>query len=204
MDEIKFKIALKVNDLYYFMMHHYYSKPAGIIGLVLSIGSLVLLITRWNVTDATAKMLYFIIALLFTVINPLMLLTKAKAQIQRNKSLGGGLEYILSDEHLSVCLGEERADVGWDQIIRVKDNGRELLVYMTAARAYIWPKAVSYTHLSRQTRKLSVWIMMIWYLVPTERKSMPLLKRLLRPIRRDSLFWLVQSPSKALKKSVTV
>ena len=66
MDEIKFKIALKVNDLYYFMMHHYYSKPAGIIGLVLSIGSLVLLITRWNVTDATAKMLYFIIALLFT------------------------------------------------------------------------------------------------------------------------------------------
>ena len=130
MDEIKFKIALKVNDLYYFMMHHYYSKPAGIIGLVLSIGSLVLLITRWNVTDATAKMLYFIIALLFTVINPLMLLTKAKAQIQRNKS----------DEHLSVCLGEERADVGWNQIIRVKDNGRELLVYMTAARAYIWPK----------------------------------------------------------------
>ena len=129
MDEIKFKIALKVNDLYYFMMHHYYSKPAGIIGLVLSMGSLVLLITRWNVTDATAKMLYFI-----------MLLTKAKAQIQRNKSLGGGLEYILSDEHLSVCLGEEQADVDWNQIIRVKDNGRELLVYMTAARAYIWPK----------------------------------------------------------------
>lgn len=88
MDEIKFKIALKVNDLYYFMMHHYYSKPAGIIGLVLSIGSLVLLITRWNVTDATAKMLYFIIALLFTVINPLMLLTKAKAQIQRNQISG--------------------------------------------------------------------------------------------------------------------
>ena len=83
MDEIKFKITLKVNDLYYFMMYHYYSKPAGIIGLVLSIGSLVLLITRWNATDATAKMLYFIIALLFTVINPLMLLTKAKAQIQR-------------------------------------------------------------------------------------------------------------------------
>ena len=110
MDEIKFKITLKVNDLYYFMMYHYYSKPAGIIGLVLSMGSLVLLITRWNVTDATAKMLYFIIALLFTVINPLMLLTKAKAQIQRNKSLGGGLEYILSDEHLSVCLGEEQAD----------------------------------------------------------------------------------------------
>ena len=67
MDEIKFKITLKVNDLYYFMMYHYYSKPAGIIGLVLSMGSLVLLITRWNVTDATAKMLYFIIALLFTV-----------------------------------------------------------------------------------------------------------------------------------------
>ena len=28
------KITLKGNDLYYFMMHHYYSKPAGIIGLL--------------------------------------------------------------------------------------------------------------------------------------------------------------------------
>ena len=112
MDEIKFKIALKVNDLYYFMMHHYYSKPAGIIGLVLSIGSLVLLITRWNVTDATAKMLYFIIALLFTVINPLMLLTKAKAQIQRNKSLGGGLEYPMNIfQYVSVKNGQMLAGI---------------------------------------------------------------------------------------------
>ena len=83
---------------------------------------------------------FVLAALLFTVINPLMLLTKAKAQIQRNKSLSGGLEYILSDEHLSVCLGEEKADIEWNQIIKVKDNGRELVVYMTAARAYIWPK----------------------------------------------------------------
>ena len=29
MDEIKFKITLKVNDLYYFMMYHYYSKPGA-------------------------------------------------------------------------------------------------------------------------------------------------------------------------------
>ena len=47
-------------------------------------------------------------------------------------------------------------------------------------------------------------IMMILYSVHTERRSMPLLKRLLRHIRRDSLFWLVQSPSKALKKSAIV
>ena len=140
MDDIQFKITLKVKDLYYFMMHHYYTKAAGIIGLVLSLGSAVLLVVRWNVSDSTAKMLYFIIALLFTVINPLMMLSKAKAQIIRNKSLGGELEYILSDEHLSVCLGEEKADINWDQIIKVKDNGRELIVYMTAARAYIWPK----------------------------------------------------------------
>lgn len=140
MDEIKFTITLKVKDLYYFMMHHYYTKASGIIGLIISIGAAVLLVTRWNVTDSTAKMLYFVIALLFTIINPLMMRTKAKAQIVRNKSLGGELTYILSEEHLSVCLGEEKADINWDQIIKVKDNGPELVVYMTAARAYIWPK----------------------------------------------------------------
>lgn len=108
MDEIKFKITLKVNDLYYFMMHHYYSKPAGIIGLVLSLGSLVLLITRWNVTDAAAKMLYFIIAVLFTVINPLMLRTKAKAQIQRNKSLGGGRNIFCQMSTFQYALEKKR------------------------------------------------------------------------------------------------
>ena len=28
MDEIKFKIALKVNDLYYFMIHHWFACAA--------------------------------------------------------------------------------------------------------------------------------------------------------------------------------
>lgn len=140
MENIEFKIKLSVTDLYYFMMHHYYTKISGIFGIVLSLAAAVILCVRFSSLDGTGKMLLIIIALLFTVINPIMLWTKAAGQITANKSLGGELTYILDTRHLTIQLGEEKADVPWEQVTKVKDNGRELVVYVTAARGYIWPK----------------------------------------------------------------
>lgn len=140
MEKLEFKIKLSVTDLYYFMMNHYYTKISGIFGIVLSIAAAVILCVRFSSLDGTGKILLAIIALLFTVINPVMLWTKAAGQITSNKSLGGELTYILDDQHLTIKLGEEQADIQWDQVTKVKDNGRELVAYVTAARGYIWPK----------------------------------------------------------------
>ncbi|MGN0203997.1 MAG: YcxB family protein [Coprococcus sp.] len=140
MENVEFKIKLSVTDLYYFMMYHYYTKISGIFGIVLSLAALIILCIRFSSLDSTGKMLLIIIALLFTVINPVMLWTKAAGQITSNKSLGGELTYALDGEHLVIKLGEEQADIPWEQVTKVKDNGRELVVYVTAARGYIWPK----------------------------------------------------------------
>lgn len=140
MENIEFKIKLSVTDLYYFMMYHYYTKISGIFGIVLSLAAAVILCVRLTSLDSTGKILLIIISLLFTVINPVMLWTKAAGQITSNKSLGGELTYALDSQHLTIKLGEEQADIPWEQVTKVKDNGRELVVYVTAARGYIWPK----------------------------------------------------------------
>ena len=134
MDEIKFKITLKVNDLYYFMMHHYYSKPAGIIGLVLSLVHLYCWLPdgMWQMQLPRC----FILSLQCCL--PL-LIHWCWGQRQRHRSRGTNLwaavwNIFCQIEHLSVCLGEEKADIEWNQIIKVKDNGRELVV--------IWPQLV--------------------------------------------------------------
>lgn len=139
-ENLEFKIKLSVRDLYYFMMNHYYTRLSGIFGVVLSIAAAVILILRFSSLDSTGKMLLVVIALLFTVINPVMMWTKAAAQITSNKSLGGELTYILDEQNITIQLGEDKAGIPWEKVTKVKDNGRELVVYVTSARGYIWPK----------------------------------------------------------------
>lgn len=140
MDKIEFKIKLSIGDLYYFMMNHYYTKFSGIFGLILSAAAAVILVVRFSQLESMAKILLFIVAILFSIVNPIMLWTKTAAQIAANKSLGGELTYKLDEEGITVCLGEAEALVSWEEVVRVKDNGRELVAYVTHNRGYIWPK----------------------------------------------------------------
>lgn len=140
MEELTFKIRLSVQDLYYFMMYHYYTSFAGVFGIFLSLAAAVALCLRFSSMGNTERLLFFLVAIAFIIINPLWLRMKAGAQIRRNHSLGDELTYMLSSQQLAIRMGEEQADIPWTQIVRVKDNGRELVVYVTAARGYIWPK----------------------------------------------------------------
>ena len=140
MDNLEFKVKLSIADLYYFMMYHYYTKPAGIFGIILSLGAAVLLCLRYQTLDSTGKLLLFIVAIAFTILNPISMWMKAGKQIKSNKSLGGELTYILGEKAISIKLDDEQADIEWNQVAKVKDNGRELVVYVTASRGYIWPK----------------------------------------------------------------
>jgi hypothetical protein len=90
--------------------------------------------------NGTTRLFFLIVALAFTVINPIWMLMKAGAQIARNQSLGGDLTYILDDRQFTIAMGEEHVDIKWDQVTKVRDNGRALIVYVTSIRGYIWPK----------------------------------------------------------------
>lgn len=140
MEKLEFKIQLSVSDLYYFMMYHYYTGMSGIFGTVLSIAAAIVLIVRFGTMSNTERLFFFIVAILFTVVNPVLMRVKAGAQIKSNKSLGGALTYSLDADQITISLGEEKAEIKWNQVVRVKDNGRELVVYVTNARGYIWPK----------------------------------------------------------------
>jgi hypothetical protein len=140
-EKISFNIQLTVGDLYYFMMYHYYRGLSGSFGLLLSVAAAIALCTKYATMNGTARLFFLIVALAFTVINPIWMLLKAKAQISRNQSLGGELTYILDDKQFTIAMGEEHVDIKWDQVTKVRDNGRALIVYVTSIRGYIWPKS---------------------------------------------------------------
>lgn len=141
MENLEFKVKLSIADLYYFMMYHYYTMPAGLFGIILSIGAALMLAVRYSTLSVNGKLLLFIVAITFTILNPVSMWMKSANQIKHNKSLSDELTYVLGKEAITVKQGEEHADIPWSQIARVKDNGRELVVYVTNSRGYIWPKA---------------------------------------------------------------
>ena len=87
MTEFNFDAKLSAAELYAFSMRHTYKSMSGIFGLIISFGSLIICAVRYKYLDKTAIMALIIIGLIFTVIQPLMLWSKANAQVKKNKSI---------------------------------------------------------------------------------------------------------------------
>lgn len=136
------KVSLQVDsaDMVNFMLHHNYSGVQGWFGVIISIAALVYLIVDFGQMDWTMRIVMFVIGLLFTVVNPLMLCFKAKKQVATNETFKMPIDYILSDKALVIEQGEEQLVVPWEDLRVIKDSGRSLIVYVTRMRAFIWPK----------------------------------------------------------------
>lgn len=141
MKEIQFDVDLTVPDLYAFSMRHTYFSISGVFGLVISIGSLLICALRYSVMDRTALVALIIIGLLFTVVQPLMLYSKAVAQRKQNKDINAPLHYRLGEEGIEVSQGEQSAFVNWYDVRKMVQTSKAIYLYMSPVRAFIFPKA---------------------------------------------------------------
>ena len=140
MREIDIDVDLDTNDLYSFMLRHTYSGISGIFGVIISLGSLVICALKYKELDRTAIAALIIIGLIFTVIQPVMLYSKAKTQVKRNKNINAKLHYKLAEEGITVTQGEQTAQVKWYQIRKKVVTANAVYLYMSPVRAFIFPK----------------------------------------------------------------
>lgn len=141
MKDIEFDVDLTVPDLYVFSMRHTYFSISGVFGLVISIGSLLLCALRYSVMDRTALVALLIIGVLFTVVQPLMIYSKAVAQRKQNKDINAPLHYSLGEEGINVSQGEQTAFVHWYDVRKMVQTSKAVYLYMSPVRAFIFPKA---------------------------------------------------------------
>jgi len=141
MDKITFDIKVTKKELANFLIYHNYHSMQGVIGLIISFGALVLLILRWNSLDLPQFAILVILALMFTVLTPLILIRKAAAQEKRNKTFEKPITYELGEEGFSLIQGEEHVDLEWRNVYKIVDTGRCLVLYISTVRAFIWPKS---------------------------------------------------------------
>lgn len=138
--EANFQILMKVNDMYRFLIRHAYIGTSGVINLIISGGAFILFLVGAGGNSGVSNGMLLLIAALFTIINPIYLYYKAAKQVKLTPMFLKPLEYIINDEGILVCQGDEKLTIKWEQIRKVIEAKKDFYVYLSPTRAYILPK----------------------------------------------------------------
>ena len=137
--EVEADILLTVPELYSFNLRHTYTNPSGIIGLLISIGAILLLVYNFENYESMMALALLIIGLSFTVLEPILLFRKVKRQIKRTGSFARPLHYKINEEGIWVSQNEEMVLVEWPEVRKLVETKKAVYLYMSPVRAFIFP-----------------------------------------------------------------
>lgn len=141
MKEIHFDVDLTTKELFCFSMRHTYCSISGVFGLFISLGSWLICVMRYRELETSALAALIIIGFLFTVVQPLMLYSKAVTQKKRNDDIHEALHYCVHEEGITVSQGEQKVEIHWYDIRKQVQSASGVYLYMSPVRAFIFPKA---------------------------------------------------------------
>lgn len=125
--------------LYSYVINTNYRSMSGILGIILSAGSIVILVSTWGILSARQKAVFILIALMFTVFNPAALALKTYRQLKLSPSYKQPLDYTFSDDGIGVSQGEQHMDLEWKNIYRLLLTKQMLAVYTNRIHAFVIP-----------------------------------------------------------------
>lgn len=131
-----FELKIDARDMSRFLLRFNYTKLSGLLGVLLGAASLVAMAIRWGVWTDNQKIILGVIAFLFLVFQPLMLLKKAKAQVAQMDT-GVALMCHIDDEKIAVSMGEETSECEWKNVRKIKYGKDVVYVFTTAIHATI-------------------------------------------------------------------
>lgn len=127
---VSLPVNMKVGYMYSFLFQHLHRSFKGYFGVCISVAALVAFVMSFDGTeDTTRKIILLLIGLLFTVVNPIMLLIKAKQQVMLSPIFKQPLQYTFSPMGMKVSQGEEEQFVTWEQILEVRKTASVLILY---------------------------------------------------------------------------
>lgn len=139
-EDISFSVKMTPMEVFKFTLYHSYHKISGLIGICLSIIAFVILVTSFGELDDRNKTVLTIVALWFTVLEPLTLLFRARTQVKKNKTYQKPLEYLMNPDGITVSQDEEHQTIAWSQIMKIVETKSQYLVYSSRIHAFVFPK----------------------------------------------------------------
>lgn len=140
MRKIEFDLKLKTKDLFAYTMYHTYLSLSGVFSLFISIGSFVFFLLNLGKVQTSTLCVLLMVALLFPVIQPVLLYIKCSRQVKKSKDIKDVLHYTLTGEKILISQGENQAEVPWFEIRKAVYLKNAVYLYVSPLRAFIFPK----------------------------------------------------------------
>lgn len=135
----EFDVKLTTGDLYRFLMHNTYRKIIGIVWLVFSAAVIVVVVLTWGQIQLLQSILLLVLASLYTIINPIMLLFRAHRQIKNTPSFRKPLHYVVDEEGITVSQDDACETTPWSNMWKAVKYGNQYVVYVTNIRVFNIP-----------------------------------------------------------------
>lgn len=135
----EFEVNMTVNDMYNFNVYHNYHNLGGVAGLLFGVIAIAIAIISYGQVNISYTLMVGFFGLFFTVITPLRILLKSAQQVKLTPMFKKPLKYIISEDNILIKQDEAEAEILWEDVYRVKQTNKSLVIYVTPIRAYILP-----------------------------------------------------------------
>ena len=132
-------IKMNFSALYSYVINNNYRSFGGIMGLLLSIGAFIIVIVFWGQLSISQRVMFILVGMVFTVINPISLGFKTFKQLKLSPSYKKPLEYTFGNDGIKVSQGDTSLDISWDKIIRVMMTKKVIAIYTGRMYAFVIP-----------------------------------------------------------------
>ena len=135
-----FELKVSAKDMSKFLLRFNYAKLSGVLGILLGLASLAALVIRWGAWSDNQKIMLVVIAILFLVFQPFLLIRKGKAQVARAEEQEPLICHI-DEEQIRVTQGEAASACPWSNVRKIVYVKGAVYVFTSAIHATIITEA---------------------------------------------------------------
>lgn len=137
---VKFEVKMTAKYMFDFMLYHNYSRLSGILGAVVGVFALGIGIQTVMAGDTQSAAIYFLCAILFLIITPYTMWSRAKMQVKTTPMFQKPLEYEFTEEGIAIRQDEQEAVNPWSEFTKAVSTNKSVILYLGRVRALVLPK----------------------------------------------------------------
>ena len=134
---VKFEVQMTEKYMYDFMLYHNYTSMSGLLSAVAGVLCLVVFLKQG---DMQSSIVWLVCAILFLVVSPYTMKTRAKAQVRNTEMFQKPLEYELTEEGITVRQDDQEMTNAWMDFTKAVSTQKSVLLYLGRVRALVLPK----------------------------------------------------------------
>ncbi|MDO5541604.1 MAG: YcxB family protein [Eubacteriales bacterium] len=136
----KFEVKMTQKILYDFWMNHTYRSFSGWFSIIFGVAVIILALVTRDTVQPYMTVIYVVFGLYFLAFQPISLYLRAAKQVKVNPMFKETLTYEVNDKGITTTQKDQKAEITWEQILKVAETGQSYLLYTGKRNSFVLPK----------------------------------------------------------------